>query len=271
MAFTDNSFTPATFDELLQIVVKQWNTEFNTNYDVETFKGTNAYRFAYVFIQTQIEQQATIAEIYARLQVYFENINARINNPKTTNNGIIEAMRDKGYIGSVRENTQAQAGSLAVAVVVDTQADNYETKKSEILNIIKDNSVAGLFYDGTESGDLQLTNGQSITFAFTPSENIPTLLRITITYAKGSKYARISDDEVKEKLLFNLAALYNLGNDFMPERYFEINRDAPYAADILLEYSNSKTNNVFTSAVYTSAFTELFTFDPANIQVTQHE
>ena len=34
----DKSFVPPTFNEILQIVVEQWNAEFGTNYDEETLK-----------------------------------------------------------------------------------------------------------------------------------------------------------------------------------------------------------------------------------------
>lgn len=271
MPYTNDAYIPPTFDELLQIVVAKWNEEFNTNFDIETFKGTNAYRFAYVFIQTQIEQQAAVAEIYEKLQVYFESINAYISDPTTTNNGIIDVFKEEGYVASVRNNTEAQAGRLAVAVDVDTSAEDYPEKKNEILALINDNSVAGLFYDGTESGEVQLTNGQVKTFKFSPSTKFETKIKVTITYARGSKYARLTDAQVKEKLLFNLATLYGQGQDFMPERYYEINRDAQYAANIELEYSNSKTGGSFTSAIDTAAYTDLFTFKADDITVVQNE
>lgn len=271
MPYSDKTYIPPTFDELLQIVFEKWNTEFKTNFDVQTFKGTNAYRFAYVFIQTQIEQQAAVAEIYEKLQVYFESINAYISDPTTTNNGIIDAFKENGYVASVRDNTQTQAGRLAVAVDVDTTAEDYEDKKQEILTIIKDNSVGGLFYDGSESGDLQLSNGQVMPFRFSPSSKFATSITITITYARGSKYARLTDDQVKEKLLFNLAALYGQGQDFAPAKYYEINRDAPYAANIDLLYSNSKTGGSLVSTIYKSTYTDLFTFSADSITVIQNE
>lgn len=271
MPYTDNAYIPPTFDELLQIVVEKWNIEFKTNFDVETFKGTNAYRFTYVFLQTQIQQQAAVAEIFEKLQDYFEHVNGKINNPKTTNDSIAEVLRSKGFTASVRNNTEAQSGRLAVAVVVDTSSEDYPKKKNEILVAIKNNSVAGLFYDGTERGELQLSNGQVFSFAFSPAEKIPTQIKLTITYARGTAYARLTDDEAKEKLLFNLSTLYTLGNDFTPEKYFEINRDAPYAANIELQYSNAKTGGAFTSNIYTAAFTDLFTFKTEDITVTQNE
>lgn len=271
MAYNDKSYVPPTFDELLQVVVGKWNEEFRTNYDVETFKGTNAYRFAYVFIQTQIEQQAAVSEIYAKLQDYFNVVNAGISATTTTNEGIVREFKNKGYVANVRDNSSTQAGILAVAVDVDISGEQYQTKKSEIVNIIKDNSVAGLYYEGTQSGSITLSNGQVKTFRFTPAVNMVTKLQLTIKCARGSEHVRDSEDIVKEKLLLNLKNLYGLGQDFAPGKYFEISRDAVYAKSVLLKYSNSKTKDNFTSDVYTAVYTDLFTFQSSNIAVTFNE
>jgi hypothetical protein len=271
MGYNNKSYIPPTFDELLEVVTKKWNEEFGTNYDIETFKGTNAYRFAYVFIQTQIKQQAAVSEIYAKLQDYFNVVNAGINAATTTNEGIVREFRNKGYVASARDNSQAQAGTLAVAVDVDVSDEQYEDKEFEILNIIKDNSVAGLYCEGTQSGDITLSNGQVKTFKFTPAEKIKTKLQLEIKRARGSEYVSDSEDLVKEKLLLNLKNLYGLGQDFAPEKYFEIARDAPYAKSLSLKYLNPKTKDKLTSDVYTAEYTDLFTFQSSDIEVVFNE
>jgi hypothetical protein len=271
MPYIDNNYIPASFEELLQIVIEKWNSEFGTTYDQRTFEGSNAYRFAYVFIQTQLQQQAAIGEIYAKLQDYFAQINAIIKIPTTTNSGIVEAFKEKGYSAAVRDNEAAQAGRIAIAVDVDPEASDYPDKKQEILTIIKDNTAAGIYCEGAEEGAQQLSNGQVKTFRFAIVEKIPTELRITITYARGSNYARETSDEVKTKLLKNLSELYGIGQDFAPEKYFEIYRDALYSQNIELEYHNEKTAGAWLKTVYYAQYFELFTFDPAYITVYFNE
>ncbi|MDR2708641.1 MAG: hypothetical protein LBC07_01515 [Elusimicrobiota bacterium] len=271
MPYRDNTYIPPTFEEMLEIVIAKWNSEFGTTYDLNTFQGTNAYRFAYVFIQTQLEQNAAIADIYAKLANYFENINAVIKTPTTTNSGIIDAFADKGYSVAVRDNTILQAGHIGIAVDIDPYATDYEQKKHEILTIIKDNTVAGIFCDGAQEGELQLSNGQVKTFRFEIVEKIETDLQITVTYARGSNYARETADEVKTKLLLNLKNLYGTGQDFAPEKYFEISRDAPYSQNIELEYRNEKTANQWVKTIYYSEYYELFIFEASRITVYFNE
>jgi hypothetical protein len=266
MGYANKSYTPPTFEEILEVVSKKWNEEFGTNYDIETFKGTNAYRFAYVFIQTQIEQQAAVSEIYVKLQDYFNVVNAGIRATTTTNEGIVRAFKDKGYVASVRDNGSTNAGTIAIAVDVDASDKQYGVKKVEILKIIKDNTVAGLRYDGTESGDISLSNGQKKSFRFAVARKIKTKLQLTIKRARGSELMD-GKDGIKDRLLSNLKAFYGLGQDFAPGKYFEIGRDAPTASSVLVKYANTETKNNFTSDVYSAGYTDLFTFDSLDIEV----
>lgn len=267
MPFINNDYAPLSFYDILDIVISKWNEGFGTDYDRDTFEGTNAYRFAYPFIQTLLQIDAGYSEVYTKLQGFIDEINAKINNAKTTNQGIITAFADKGYTAAVRSNNVEDAGRLGISVLVDINADDYPDKKEEILKIIRDSSAAGLFYDGSESGQVQLDNEQVETFAFEPAELIPTNLRLTIKVDSGTNYAKDTTDTIKEKLLNNLSNLYGLGRNFAQEKYFEINRDAPYAANIELEYQNSKTGNQWTKGILDAEYTWLFTFSASNITV----
>jgi hypothetical protein len=271
MPYRNNAYIPPTFEEILEVLIAQWNSEFGTSYDLDTFKGTNAYRFAYVFIQTQLQEHAVIGDIFAKLKDYFEDVNAVIKTPTTTNSGIIDAFADKGYSAAVRDNAISEAGHIGIAVDVDPASEDYVVRKQEILTTIKDNTVAGIYCDGDEAGELQLSNGQVKTFRFEIVEKIPTDIRITITYARGSNYARETAENVKEKLLVNLKNLYGTGQDFAPEKYFEIYRDAPYSQNIELEYRNEKTSAQWVKGVYYSQYYELFIFNSEDITVYFNE
>jgi hypothetical protein len=306
MPFDKKSYTPPNFDDILQILIDKWNAEFKTHYTTDTFKGTNAYRFAYVFIQTQMQLQNEEATIYGKLKDYFNSVNAKMNAAITTNEGIVRAFKDKGYIANVRDNNKEQAGKLAIAVDVDINGEEYKTKKDEILNIIKDNSIAGLYTEGTQYGEISLSNNQSFTFRFTPVEKTAIKLELTIECEKEKKH-NANEEAIKDKLLLNLKDRYGLGQDFVPAKYFEIFQDAPYAQSVSLKYctvaatagtddsssssssspSSSTTptstspstptppSNVLvikdlTPDIYKASFCDLFTFTKENITVTIH-
>ena len=90
---------------------------------------------------------------------------------------------------------------------------------------------------------------------------------MTITISRNNKFAIDSDADIKAALIANIGAKYGLGLDFEPESYFTI-ADAPWAADILLEYSLNDGMSWLT-AVYESEYDEIFEFDLSDITLVQ--
>ena len=147
---------------------------------------------------------------------------------------------------------------------VDTAAENYAAQKAQILTMLKDYTVAGLYYAGTERGEVTLSNGQVFEFGFYPPTKKEASLKLDITLSKNSTILADKEDEVKDKLLANLAQLYTLGNNFEPEKYFTISRDAPYASAVKLQW---KTDGDYSSSVYQADFKDLWLFDKERIEV----
>lgn len=65
----------------------------------------------------------------------------------------------------------------------------------------------------------------------------------------------------------NINALYGLGKDFEPEKYFT-SADAPWASDIYDEYSVDAGAN-WEDVTYEAEYDELFVIDLANITLIE--
>ena len=259
-----NDFTPDTLEDLMYQFMQGVNARFGTSYTVETFVGTGFYKYFYEVAQNILAAENTFAEIYAKLQDYFRHTNETIAIPKTPREGLIKTFKDAGYVISIEPQTQQNAGTLGVCVLVDTAGETYAAQKAQILTMLKDYTVVGLYYSGTERGDVTLSNGQVFEFGFYPPAKKEASLKLDITLSKNSTILADKEDEVKDKLLANLAQLYTLGNNFEPEKYFTISRDAPYASAVKLQW---KTDGAYSAAVYQADFKDLWLFDKERIEV----
>lgn len=261
---TDQNYIPDTFADIMNSFMQGVNARFGTSFTKETFVGTGFYKYFYEVAQNILTAENTFAEAYAKLQDYFRHTNETIAIPKTPREGLIKTFADAGYVVSLEPQTEDNAGTLGVCVLVDPSAENYAAQKSQILTMLKDYTVAGLYYAGTERGEVTLSNGQVFEFAFyTPSKKDASL-KLDITLSKNSTVLADKEDEVKDKLLANLAQLYTLGNNFEPEKYFTISRDAPYASAVKLQW---KTDGAYSSAVYPADFRDLLQFSKDRIEV----
>lgn len=244
-----NAFTPRTYDEVLQELIDATNAELGTSYNKESYEATNLYRINYPVIQLATNSEANTALIMEKLRNFFIDTNQRIIASKTTDEAIIEAIGALGFIASVRENEEADAGKLAVCVDIDPLSATYATDIINIAEEIIDNSFGGCWYDSGATPALVvdvvvvLSNGQSRTVSFRRPTVQDTMIRVTIKPSRNTNIVIDNEGQVIEKLQANLALFYKLGLDFEPEKYFEINRDAPYASDVLLEYSINAGSN----------------------------
>lgn len=268
MSFSSEAgYIPYTFDQMVSFVREGVNAQFGTSYTEETFVGTNFYKYFYTLIQRLQENEVKTAEIFARLQEYFETTNEVLNRPNTTTPGIIDYFEDAGYLVSQKPVTEEEAGQLFLCVDVDDGAEDYAETKLEICNLIKDCVVAGVVTMGTESETLTLPNNQSFDFKFSLPDRVPILLRLTITQSENNLYPVQTTEWIKTRLKENIAAKYRLGMNFEPQRYFSV-VDAPWAAEILLEYSLDDGDN-WVSTVYDAEFDEVLDFADEDISIVE--
>lgn len=117
----ESGYAPTDITTIMTDIMNKININFQLDpaYTMDTFVGTNAYKYFYALAQKYQENEVKTAEIFQKLQAYFDQINARIARPVVTNPGIIEKLGVEGYIASVKPMIDADAGKIHICVDVD--------------------------------------------------------------------------------------------------------------------------------------------------------
>lgn len=277
MAFSqENGYTPASIEVIMTDLMTGINTQFGTTYTYESFVGTNFYKYFYALAQRLQANEVKTSEIFLKLQQYIAITNESISRPVVTNPGLIEKFEDEGYTASVKKMIEADAGKIHICVDVDeTETDPpYAETKLAICEIIRDSTVAGAVTMGDQTEAIVLSNGQSFDFKFALPNRIPVGLRLTIATSENNQVVIDAPEEVKLRLLANIAARYKLGKNFEPQRYFGIT-DAPWAASVLLEWTDDVTDGeidvtpTWHDEVYDAEFDDLFVIDLELVELVE--
>lgn len=261
----DNGYTPEDFETLMNFIREGVNEQFQTDYDEETFVGTNFYKFYYQLVQKLLEQGVKASEIFQKLQEYISLTNERIQRPSVSFPGLMEAFQSKGYVASVKPPSEENAGKVSICVDVDDADPDYAEKKLEIATLIKDFVAAGMVTDGTETESIALSNGQSFDFAYHLPDRIPVKLKLVAIKSANTNLTVPSDEDIRQVVFDNINARYRLGLNFEPQRYFTLT-DAPWAGEVALFWSDDDGVE-FNSTVFEAEFDELFTFGLEDISV----
>lgn len=266
MAYSEGGYIPSDFEDILSRIIVRVNEEFGTDYTRQTFIGTNFYKCFYPLIQELISVEADFALAYAKLTDYIRSTNEMLAVSKTAEEALISVFKKNGYTVSLERNTLQNAGTIGLCVDVDSAAQDYAGIKADILELLKNNTVAGISFKGAERGFRTLSNGQDMEFAYDLPNKTDIYLKLTITLSNDTNILVDSEEEIKNKLIDNIGQMYALGRKFEPARYFTVSRDAPYAADILLEYKK-EGEETYSSQVYQSKYTDLFVFAKNRLEV----
>lgn len=270
----ENGYIPTDIETIMGEIMDGINTQFGTTYTMETFVGTNFYKYFYALAQRYQANEVKTSEIFQKLQGYFTVTNAKISRPVVTAPGLVEKLETEGWIASLKPMIEADAGKINCCVDVDDEDDDYEDFKDEICEIIKDSTAIGCVTLGAESETIVLSNGQAFDYKFHLPERIPVWLRLTITISENNQIAIGDPDATKELLLANIAADYRLGKNFAPQRYFGVN-DAEWASVVLLEWTDDVTDGeldvspVWNSTVFDADFDQLFTIDLSMVTLVE--
>ena len=263
----ENGYIPLDVASILEEIRPLVNTQFGTSYTAEQFVGTNLYKFFYALAQRMVENETKTSEIFLKLQEYIALTNERISRPAVTNPGVIEQLAAADYLASVKPIVDADAGKINICVDVDDGADDYADMKLEICTIISNSTVAGCPTYGSESETIVLSNGQAFDFKFHLPDRHATLLRLTTTLSENNQVVIGSPDDVKQLLLDNINARYRLGLNFEPQKYFGI-VDAPWAAEVLLEYSLNAGAD-WETEVYDANFDDILDINLEDIELVE--
>lgn len=261
----EQGYVPETIEQIMDWLMGQINSLFSTNYTTATFQGTNWYKFSYAWAQRMQANEVKTAEIFLKLQKYISVISDRISRPVNTAPGIVEKMKNEGYLASVKPMTEAERGKISICVNVDETLPTYPETKLAICQLISRITVGGAVTQGTESEDIVISNGQPFPFKFFLPDRIPVLLRLTITESENNQKIILDDETIRDFLIAKIGSIYSLGKNFEPQTYFTV-KDAPWAESVLLEYSLDDGAN-WLSVVYDANFDDLFTFDRDDVLV----
>lgn len=378
----ESGYIPTDITTIMTSIMENINTQFQLDppYTMESFVGTNAYKYFYALAQEYQKNEVKTSEIFIKLQKYFDQINAKISRPVNTNPGIIEKMADEGYIASVKPMIDGDAGKIHICVDIsdgdraqgyvdissyanlvsgtddvvtvagqaftaqvgsatpgtatfqaatsnaltaeslakqinshtainatvrarsegprvfiraiaggavgnaitlaytDNDAnlgaavsgptltggvddENYDDVKLAICTLISQITVAGVVSQGTEVESIVLSNGQSFDFKYNLPNRLDVYLKLTIILSENNQVVVGEPDDIKARLISNIAARYRLGRNFEPQRYYSV-VDAPWAASVSLQYSfdydPEDESGTWSSAIYDADYRDLF-------------
>lgn len=261
----DSGYTARTFEEFMDALRLGINTQFSTSYDSETFVGTNWYKYFYPLVQEALRNEIKAAEIFSKLQEYIASTNEEILRPTVSYPGLIDTFESEGFIASLRPPVGSLAGYMGVCVDTDESAGSYGEVRLQICNLLKDYVAAGMVFQGTETETLTLTNGQNFPFSYYLPTRIPIILKATLNVSENTQLTVPDDIAIRTQIFDAINERYQLGLNFEPERYANVD-EFPWAASVLLEYSTDNGLN-WESSVADLTFVELYTFGLEDIQI----
>lgn len=264
----DQGYIPLSIDTIMSDLRVKINEQFGTNYTQASFIGTNFYKYYYGLAQRMQQSEVKTSEIFLKLQDYISQTNEKISRPVNTNTGIVDKMAVEGYIASVKPMIVADAGMINICVDVDDTAPDYAATKLAICTLISQITVGGGVTQGDQSETLVLSNGQAFDFKFHLPDKTAIELRLTITTSENNQLALDTPEVIKQRLFDNLTERYRLGLNFEPQKYFNIENDAPWAGEVLLEYSTDGGTN-WSSDVFDANFDSLYTFGLDDIELVE--
>ena len=239
MSYTvKNGYSPRSYETILNECVGIVNEEFGTTYTSQSFVGTNLWKFLYTTIQGLMTVENNIAELGTKLQDYIRTQNEELIIPRSSPDGIMQIIKDElGLVSSIKPvDTAANAGLIYLAVDIDNTSADYADRKQQIFNLLHNNMGAGLFYQGTETGSVTASNGQTFDYAFELPDEVALKVKIQVRVSDNTTLLVETPTIIKQKFLANFAEVYKLGYDFEPQTYL-CKDDLPFASEIEISYS----------------------------------
>lgn len=229
-----------------------------------TFLASDEYKVYYPAVQVDMYADNIMAETFTRMSEFIQATNQKILNPTTTPNALIAGLYTEfGLKASVKQMTEENAGKLHVAIDYTPDDDlNYQIGAYMESTCV----VASTYMVGDIEQPIVLSEGGNETYRWVAQTEKNMLFKITITVSRNSTATTDTPEDILDTFMSNWDEFYWIGMDVEPERYFEINRDAPYASEIITEYSLDD-GTTWETAPYKSEYDTKFipTLDVSNI------
>lgn len=262
-----NGYSPRDYETILAQCVQIVNEQFGTSYTSQSFTGTNLWKFLYATIQGLMTVENNIAELGVKLQDFIRTQNESLIIPRSSYDGIMQIIKDElGLVSSIKVvESASEAGQIHLAIDIDKNSEDYADRKAKIFKILHENMGAGLFYNGTEKGTVNASNGQVFNYAFDLPTETSLKIKIQVRVSENTTLFVETPNEIKNKFLANFAKFYRLGYDFEPQIFLCRDRDLPFASEINISYSTS--GSTYKTAILEAMYDEKFTIDPNNVEV----
>lgn len=262
-----NGYSPRSYETILAECVQVVNEQFGTSYTSQSFTGTNLWKYLYATIQGLMTVENNIAELGVKLQDYIRTQNEELIIPTSSENGFTALLqRELGLIASFKPTeSSSDAGQIHLAIDIDNTAEDYENKKQQIFDLMAEHLGAGLFYNGTEKGQVTELNGQAFNYAFDLPTDMPLKVKIQVKVSENTNLFVETTNKIKEKFLNNFARAYRLGYDFEPQAYL-CKDDLPFASEIKVTYSTNGGSS-YSGEVLNSMYDEKITINENDVEV----
>ena len=268
MSFTsENGYLPKSIETIMDTFRVAINTQFGTSFTAENFVGSNHYKFFYAAAQEIQSSEVKTSEIFLKAQQYFAITNESIQRPVATAPGIIEALERQGYIASVKQPNNTDAGKIFIAVDLVNTDPLFAAKKLAVATIISNSVALGIPTQGAQVTNIVHSNGQAFDYKFDLPNRITTKLRLTLTLSDSNRTLIGSPESSREILLQNILTKYRLGLDFEPQRYFTT-ANAPWTSEVHLEWSTDG-GTTWSDDVFEANYNDLMVFSILNTEIVE--
>ncbi len=255
-------YVPHTFDEwMFNQFMPQINKRYKTSYTAETFVGTQWYDILYPLVQGLMEGDAEFADVWVKLTEFFDQVNARMNNPASVPDGIIEQFERMGIVASLRPVSAETAGKIGVCVFADTSSQAMQAKITQVLT---DCVVGGVWPDGDKSATAILNNGQQITWRWYEPTDKTLDLRLRVYYVNSHGKSLPTADDITQDLRKKIGQRYRYGMPFVPEQMYQTAVDASYAVKLKLEWSEDG-GTTWSGEILSATFNQKLIFSNINV------
>lgn len=255
-------YVPPTFEEwMFNLFMPKINERYGTTYTADSFIGTQWYDILYPMIQALIDGDAEFADVWVKLSDFFDQVNARMQNPACVPDGIVGEFERNGLLASVRPVSEDNAGKIAVCIFADTSTQDIQAK---IVNVLTNSVAGGIWSEGNKSATATLNNGQTITWRWYEPTDVTVNLRLTVYYTNNNGKSIPPADDIAEDLRQKLSTRYRYGTPFVPDLMYQISEDAPYALKLKLEWSDVGTEE-WSSEIRPTLFNNRLIFDNINV------
>ncbi len=234
MSWSTDGYTPDNFTTIQESYYNAFVSVYGY-VSQSRFNASRDYQAFYSSAQVDMYYQTQFAQIFDNVATYLKNTDINIQTPSTVPTRIVETIKNQlGFDAACEEMTLSTAGILRLAI-------DYEPNALTNLLIVEllatEFVVGGVYTEGDISEQYTISNGQTFTWAWTNGVEVPIMFRLKIQRSRNASSPYEYDPIIQAKFLNNFDEIYSIGLDIEPEKYLEIVRDLPWAAEIVTEYS----------------------------------